>query len=102
MRQLHFPAREDITLTAVMFALSDPIRLSIVKCLASTGEQACGSFDVPAAKSTMSHHFKVLRESGVIYMRPEGTSYRNSLRREDLDSRFPGLLDMILNATEPL
>jgi DNA-binding transcriptional ArsR family regulator len=91
-----------MTLTAVLFALSDPIRLSIVKCLANTDEQACGSFDVPAAKSTLSHHFKVLREAGVIYMRPEGTSYRNSLRREDLEARFPGLLDTILNATAPL
>lgn len=91
-----------MTLTAVLFALSDPIRLSIVKCLAKADEQACGSFDVPAAKSTLSHHFKVLREAGVIYMRPAGTSYKNSLRREDLEARFPGLLDTILNATEPL
>ena len=100
MRNLHHPRPEDISLTAVLHALSDPVRLSIVKCLAMDQDQPCKAFSVSAPKSTMSHHFKVLRECGVMRMRPAGTSYLNSLRREDLDARFPGLLDVILQAAE--
>jgi len=84
----------------VLYALSDPTRLGIVKGLAERGDQPCGPFCVGTAKSTLSHHFKVLRESGIIQMRPEGTSYINSLRRADLDARFPGLLQAILCAVE--
>ncbi len=54
------------------------------------------------AKSTASHHFRVLRAAGVIHMRPEGTLYVNSLRRGDLDARFPGLLDAVLRAPGPI
>jgi DNA-binding transcriptional ArsR family regulator len=56
------------------------------------GERTCGSFDLPVTKSTCTHHFKVLREAGVIHQRQEGTSRLNTLRREDLEARFPGLL----------
>ena len=93
------PAREDIDLGAVLHALSDPVRLQIVTALNSRPE-ACptGSFDVPVSKSTCTHHFRVLREAGVIRQRPEGTARLNTLRREDLDARFPGLLDAILDA----
>ena len=93
------PAREDIELGAVLHALSDPTRLQIVTALDSRPD-ACpsGSFDVPVSKSTCTHHFRVLREAGVISQRPEGTSRLNTLRREDLDARFPGLLDAILDA----
>ena len=86
----------------VLYALSDPVRLSIVKHLAEDGGKACGTFCLPVAKSTASHHFRVLREAGVIQMRPEGTQYITSLRREDLDSRFPGLLDSVLRASGPI
>ena len=93
------PAREDIELGAVLHALSDPIRLKIVTALDSRSE-ACptGSFEVPVSKSTCTHHFRVLREAGVIRQRPEGTARLNTLRRDDLDARFPGLLDAILDA----
>jgi DNA-binding transcriptional ArsR family regulator len=93
------PAREDIELGAVLHALSDPIRLKIVTALDSRSE-ACptGSFEVPVSKSTCTHHFRVLREAGVIRQRPEGTARLNTLRRDDLDARFPGLLDAILEA----
>jgi len=57
-----------------------------------------GSFDVPVTKSTCTHHFKVLREAGVIQQRQRGTARLNALRREDLDARFPGLLDSVLRA----
>jgi DNA-binding transcriptional ArsR family regulator len=93
------PAREEIELGAVLHALSDPTRLQIVTALDSRPD-ACptGSFDVPVSKSTCTHHFRVLREAGVISQRPEGTTRLNTLRREDLDARFPGLLDAILDA----
>ncbi len=102
MRLLNHPPRDSLSLSRVLYALSDPVRLTIVKSIAAQGEQACGTFGLPVAKSTASHHFRVLREAGVIQMRAEGTQYMNSLRREDLDSRFPGLLDAILTAPEPV
>ena len=68
----------------------------------SIREQPCGTFGLSVAKSTASHHFRVLREAGVIQMRAEGTQYINSLRRKDLDSRFPGLLDAVLLASDPI
>jgi DNA-binding transcriptional ArsR family regulator len=95
------PNRSDIQLTAVLYALSDPIRLGIVNNLAENREQNCSSFDISIAKSTLSHHFKVLREAGVIETRLEGTHRFVSLRIGDLDARFPGLLQSILKATEP-
>ena len=102
MRALHHPPRKSLTLTGVLYALSDPVRLSIVKHLAEDGGKACGTFCLPVAKSTASHHFRVLRDAGVIQTRPEGTQYLNTLRREDLDARFPGLLDAVLRASGPI
>jgi DNA-binding transcriptional ArsR family regulator len=93
------PRRAEIELGAVLHALSDPVRLRIVAALAAgEGEQTCGSFDVPVSKSTCTHHFKVLREAGVIHQRHEGTARLNMLRRDDLEARFPGLLETILKA----
>ena len=92
------PAREEIELAAVLHALSDPMRLRIVAGLADEDKRTCGSFDLPVTKSTCTHHFRVLREAGVIRQRLEGTTRLNSLRREDLDTRFPGLLDSVLGA----
>src|ERR1044072_3666726 len=92
------PAREDLDLTAVLHALSGPIRLRIVAGLARGDARSCGIFTLPVTKSTCTHHFKVLREAGVIQQRQEGTAKLNTLRRDDLDARFPGLLDTILSA----
>ena len=93
------PARGALELAAVLHALSDPMRLRIVAALAvADGAPACGAFDLPVTKSTCTHHFKVLREAGVISQRQSGTARLNSLRREDLDARFPGLLDSVLRA----
>jgi DNA-binding transcriptional ArsR family regulator len=97
--ELAQPSRDEIELAAVLHALSDPVRLRIIAMLAaSEDEPTCGAFDVPVTKSTCTHHFKVLREAGVIHQRPVGTARRNSLRREDLEARFPGLLDTILKS----
>lgn len=94
------PATEDIDLPLVLHALSDPQRLRIVRTLADEPTpRRCGSFDLDVTKSTLTHHFRVLREAGVIEQRVEGTARLNSLRREDLDQRFPGLLDAILEST---
>jgi DNA-binding transcriptional ArsR family regulator len=91
-------ATEEIQLERVLHALSDPVRLRIVAALADGGELSCGAFDVPVTKSTCTHHFRVLREAGVISQRRVGTARLNELRRAELDSRFPGLLDTILQA----
>lgn len=100
MRTLYQPARQDIALVNVLYALSDPIRLNVVKQLAGVDEQCCGTFGLPIAKSTLSHHLKVLRESGITRTRLEGMQRFLSLRRADLDARFPGLLDALLNAIQ--
>jgi DNA-binding transcriptional ArsR family regulator len=94
------PEPAEIQLPAVLHALSDPVRLQIVTELADAGaERTCGSLELPVAKSTCTHHFKVLREAGVIRQRQEGTTRLTSLRREDLEARFPGLLATVLRAT---
>jgi DNA-binding transcriptional ArsR family regulator len=95
---LAHPSREEVELGAVLHALSDPMRLAIVAGLALGAERTCGSFDLPVVKSTCTHHFKVLREAGLIRQRLEGTTRLNSLRRDDLEHRFPGLLDAVLRA----
>jgi DNA-binding transcriptional ArsR family regulator len=97
--EIAHPKREEIELAAVLHALSDPVRLKIVAALANGGEErSCGSFDVPVTKSTCTHHFRVLREAGVIHQRHEGTSRLNTLRREDLEARFPRLLETVLES----
>ncbi|HSC04281.1 MAG TPA: helix-turn-helix domain-containing protein [Solirubrobacteraceae bacterium] len=96
--RLCHPASEDIELAAVLHALSDPMRLRIVAALAVEDKRTCGSFNLPVTKSTCTHHFRVLREAGVIRQHIEGTTRLNQLRREDLDTRFPGLLDSVLEA----
>ncbi|HEY5428666.1 MAG TPA: helix-turn-helix domain-containing protein [Solirubrobacteraceae bacterium] len=99
--QIVHPAVEELELGAVLHALSDPVRLQIVAELARReGEYTCGSFALPVTKSTCTHHFKVLREAGLIHQRPQGTTRLNRLRREDLEMRFPGLMATILTAAD--
>lgn len=98
-QQIAHPSRSELELAAILHALSDPVRLKIVATLAAGGEdRTCGSFDLPVTKSTCTHHFKVLREAGVIHQRQEGTARFNTLRRDDLEARFPGLLGAVLQA----
>lgn len=96
------PAPEDLDLTTILQALGDPVRLKIVRALASEGEQVCGSMELGVSKSTRSHHFKTLREAGVTRTRAEGTHRHVSLRHDDLEARFPGLLDAVLQTQTTL
>ncbi|GAA2772783.1 MULTISPECIES: ArsR/SmtB family transcription factor [Kitasatospora] len=94
------PAPDEIRLAAVLHALADPVRLRIVTTLAAARgtEQNCLAFDLPVTKATQTHHFRVLREAGVIRQHRRGTSKMNQLRTDDLDALFPGLLDAVLRA----
>ena len=95
MRQLRHPKSEEIQLTEVLAALSDPVRLAIVSALADGGERGWSEFDVDVANSTLSHHMKMLREAGVINHRKDGTRCFVSLRPE-LEATLPGLLGCVL------
>ena len=94
------PEPEQIRLENVLLALGNPVRLEVVRTLALQGEQTCNALRQDVPKSTMTHHWRVLRDSGVIWQRPSGRENLLSLRREDLDARFPGLLDTLLAAFE--
>jgi DNA-binding transcriptional ArsR family regulator len=96
-RLLH-PETEAIELAGVLHALSDPLRLRVVAMLADGSERSCGSFGLPVVKSTCTHHFRVLREAGVIRQRIDGKSRLSALRRDDLEARFPGLIGAVLDA----
>jgi DNA-binding transcriptional ArsR family regulator len=99
MARYPHPRLDDVPLEAALHALADPCRLGIVRRLADEeGELSCQSAakadDVP--RSTLSNHFKILRGAGLIRTRPAGREYLSSLRREEFDDRFPGLLDPVL------
>ena len=100
MREPHHPAPEVLELPAVLHALSDPARLSIVRTLSSLDECCCGDFELTLSKATLSHHLKVLREAGVTSTRCTGRKRLSSLRDEDLEARFPGLLEAVLSGDE--
>jgi DNA-binding transcriptional ArsR family regulator len=85
-------------LTDVMAALSDPIRVGLVRLLADGVERGWGELRAPVGKSTLSHHLKTLRAAGVTRTREEGTRCFIRLRRDDLDARFPGLVGAVLSA----
>jgi DNA-binding transcriptional ArsR family regulator len=95
------PSVDEVQLASVMAALSDPVRVTIVRALAAQGEEiACGTLELGVSPATRSHHFRVLREAGITLTRPSGTHRYVSLRRDELDERFPGLLDAVLTAAE--
>ncbi|MFD5560885.1 ArsR/SmtB family transcription factor [Kitasatospora griseola] len=92
------PSRDEMELAAVLNALSDPLRYRVVQEFAELPEgteRTCLSFELGVSKSTLSHHFRVLRESGLVQQINRGNSRKAHLRREDLEARFPGLLDLI-------
>jgi DNA-binding transcriptional ArsR family regulator len=92
------PLLDRISLVGVLHALSDPTRLAVVTQLDHGREVLCGRLKVSVAKSTLSQHLRVLREAGVTHTRPAGTQRWLSVRRNDLELLFPGLLDVVLSA----
>ena len=96
MRPHKHPDISEFVLERVLYALSDSIRLDIVRHLAQSGAASCGELDGGRPKSTVSHHFRVLRESGLVWTENTGATHMNSLRSDDMESRFPGLLTVIL------
>ena len=101
MRKMRHPDKAEIELSRVLYALSDPVRLDVVRQLDREGEATCAALDCGRPKSSMSHHFRVLRDSGVMRTRSEGTAHANELRRAELDELFQGLLDAVLAAPGP-
>jgi DNA-binding transcriptional ArsR family regulator len=98
---LYHPASEDLELPAVLHALSDPQRLHIVRELVrDPAPRPCGSFGLGVSKSTSTHHFRVLREAGLIAQQEVGTAKLTTLRRDVVDERFPGLLDAVLRSAQ--
>ncbi|MFS0855819.1 MULTISPECIES: ArsR/SmtB family transcription factor [Paenibacillus] len=93
------PPTESLQLSKVLHALSDPNRLKIVKSIASKGEEVCTyySYEFNISKSTVSHHIKKLREAGIIRVRVDGSQHFYSIRTDDLNKKFPGLLDFIFS-----
>lgn len=97
MRTFKHPVPPDFILERLLYALSDPVRFEIVRYLAGVTEASCGELDGGRPKSSMSHHFRVLRDAGLVHTRNVGTTHMNSLRSQELNLRFPGLLDCILS-----
>jgi DNA-binding transcriptional ArsR family regulator len=103
MVQFVHPSRGDITLAGVLAALADPMRLRIVKslleqndCMSCTEAAPCPGM----AKSTLSNHFRILREAGLIQTSKKGVEHRNVVREADINARFPRLLKTILGYSE--
>ena len=97
MDDLHHPDRADLRIEAVIAALDHPVRLRVVRTLASADhEMTCTEILPDMTKSSASHHWKVLRENGIVEQRREGRFLFQSLRRDDLDARFPGVIDAVL------
>ncbi|GMR67082.1 ArsR/SmtB family transcription factor [Bacillus sp. MN7755] len=96
MRNPIHPNTKDIILEQILYALSDSNRLAIVDCLNQVEEITCNQIETSVAKSTLSHHVKVLRESGIINVIPKGRKRYLSLRKEELNMKFPLLLETIL------
>ncbi|GBR53518.1 ArsR family transcriptional regulator [Neokomagataea thailandica NBRC 106555] len=94
------PSLATIDILTVLRALADPMRLAVVRQLHEQGEATCAELLRNRPKSSMSHHFHVLRDSGILHTRVEGLHHYNSLRRQELDQYFPGLMTSILLTTK--
>lgn len=103
IRPLHHPSIDNVTVSGILHALSDPVRLGIVaelrKC--ESGLNCIETRDrlkLVMPKSTCSQHYRILRESGLIQSERRGVELTSCLRRKELEARFPGLLDSILKS----
>lgn len=95
---LSHPDIADVTVDDVLRALADPTRRGILRLLMTEGDRPCGTFGLSVAPSTLSHHFRALREAGLIRQWDEGRKRMNTLRLDELDARFPGLVTAVLSA----
>ncbi|MEV6970581.1 helix-turn-helix domain-containing protein [Hamadaea sp. NPDC051192] len=100
MTEVTEPASETMTIDVVLGALADPVRLTFVRALDAAADWTCGSdvlkdTSVTIGKSTLSHHIKVLREAGLIRTRVDGIRRLVTLRYDEVEQRFPGLLSML-------
>ncbi|UYO02593.1 helix-turn-helix domain-containing protein [Paenibacillus sp. PSB04] len=102
MRKPYQPNVSDIRLLPVLNALSDPRRIQMVLTLNDLGEQNCAVFKDLMPKSTLTHHLKILREAGVTKLRIDGTQHFYSIRMEELEQLFPGLMGIVLNVKPEL
>lgn len=103
MRRLTHPPIDDVTVEGILHALSDPERMAIFASLTGAdAAQACTNFqkinERTVPKSTLSQHFRVLREAGLVHGERQGVEMLNSSRRAEIDKRFPGLLDAVMGA----
>jgi DNA-binding transcriptional ArsR family regulator len=97
------PSVDELRLESVLGALADPLRLTIVRKLmleSQDYDHTCSWFGFDRPKSTLTHHFKALREAGLIRQRQYGLERRSRVRTEDLNARFPGLLELVAS-TQP-
>ncbi|MCP2330653.1 MULTISPECIES: ArsR/SmtB family transcription factor [Actinoalloteichus] len=100
-RTYEHPDRQDIALPRVLFALSEPLRLAMVRKLAAEGEVDSVELGPDLPRSTLTHHTSLLRESGVVHVRAEGRKCMIRLRERDLEERFPGLVGIVLAGYDP-
>jgi DNA-binding transcriptional ArsR family regulator len=96
MKLYFHPSLNQVELGTVMQALSDSCRIAVIRELAEGGELACSKIALDVSKATRSYHFDVLRAAGLIFTRTEGKKRMTSLRKAELDERFPGLLKLVL------
>jgi DNA-binding transcriptional ArsR family regulator len=94
------PEIAEVELDDVLRALADPTRRTIVRMLIAEGDRPCGTFGLPVAASTLSHHFRALRRAGILRQYDDGRQRMNTLRLAELDTRFPGLVYSVLAAAE--
>ncbi|MGB3439918.1 MAG: helix-turn-helix domain-containing protein [Actinophytocola sp.] len=95
---LSHPDVESVEVDDVLRALADPTRRQIIRLLLSDGDRPCGTFGLPVAASTLSHHFQTLRKAGILRQYDDGRQRMNTLRLDELDGRFPGLVSIVLAA----
>ncbi|MPZ85965.1 MAG: helix-turn-helix domain-containing protein [Actinophytocola sp.] len=94
------PEIDAVAIDDVLHALADPTRRKIVRMLLAEGDRACGTFGLPVAASTLSHHFRALRKAGILHQYDDGRLRMNTLRLVELDARFPGLVSTVLDSAD--
>ncbi len=102
MKVVSHPGVQDLDLAKVLQALSDPVRLLLVRMLAAEKDLSCSALCLGRPKSSMSHHFKIMIEAGLLRVDVAGNTHRNNLRLDDLENRFPGLMPSVLRSGDPI